>query len=89
MVTIVVSSSFSFRNIYAKRAVINGIALIVKRAFATEVVVIACKKKMLALPRRIPPQMPGQPMARICVIKGVCVLIIENKDTVKTRATDR
>ena len=83
------NSSFSRKNAKARNAVINGIALMVKSAFATVVFVRACKKNMFAHPIKIPPKIPGQPIAVTCWNSGFLVVIIRNIDTELISATER
>lgn len=72
-----------------KNAVINGIALMVKSAFATVVFVRACKKNMFAHPIKIPPKIPGQPIEVICRNRGFLFVIRRNIDTELISATER
>jgi hypothetical protein len=85
----VINSSFSLKNAKAKSAVINGIALMVKSAFATEVFVRACRKHMFAHPIKAPPKIPGQPIALICWSSGFFVVISRNIDMELINAIER
>ena len=89
MVRMVINSIRSFKIMKAKSAVMNGIALIVKSAFATVVFVRACKKNMFAHPIKTPPKIPGQPIALTCLIKGFFVVISRNIDIEVISAIER